>query len=104
MESLSKLYAEDCKLMPTGCDTLVGRQAVVDTFSKEFQSGFVKVILQTSEVGGCADDKSCAYEPGHYTFLDKDGKQLDYGKYVVIWKRVDGELKLYVDMFNSNSA
>ena len=48
-------------------------------FSGEFKQGFVKVILKSDEVGP-GDAKDAAFEYGHYTFCDKDDKELDYGK------------------------
>ena len=52
-------------------------------FSKEFEQGFVKVVLKSGEVGP-GDAKDAAFEDGHYTFCDKDGKELDYGKLVFL--------------------
>ena len=45
MESLSKLYAEDCKLMPTGCDTLVGRQGILIHFFPHWEICHKKTSL-----------------------------------------------------------
>ena len=53
--------------------------AAHDMFSGEFKQGFAKVILKSDEVGP-GDAKDAAFEYGHYTFCDKDDKQLDYGK------------------------
>lgn len=34
--------------------------------------------------------------------LDKDGKQLDKGKYIVLWKKEEGKWKLFRDCYNSD--
>ena len=39
---------------------------------------------------------------GEYALLDKAGKTLDRGKYIVIWKQEGGDWKLLRDMFSSN--
>eukprot|EP00112_Aurelia_sp_Birch-Aquarium-sp1_P006211 Seg169.18 transcript_id=Seg169.18/GoldUCD/mRNA.D3Y31 product="hypothetical protein" protein_id=Seg169.18/GoldUCD/D3Y31 len=79
IKGVSQLYTEDCKIMCAGCDTLVGRQAVVDLFSKEYADGAVKLTLAAGEVAPL-DASTCAYEIGCYKFDDKDGKEVDNGK------------------------
>jgi ketosteroid isomerase-like protein len=34
--------------------------------------------------------------------MDKDGKQIDKGKYIVLWKKEDGKWKLFRDCYNSD--
>lgn len=40
-------------------------------------------------------------EAGRYTLRDKYGNILDIGKYLVVWKKVDGKWKAHRDMFNT---
>jgi ketosteroid isomerase-like protein len=41
-------------------------------------------------------------EEGVYEIKTKDGKQLDKGKYIVLWKKEDGKWKLHRDISNSD--
>jgi len=41
-------------------------------------------------------------EEGVFEINLKDGKQIDKGKYVVVWKKEDGKWKLYRDMSNTD--
>ena len=41
-------------------------------------------------------------ETAHYEMYGADNKLLDKGKYVVVWKPVNGEWKLYRDIWNSS--
>ena len=41
-------------------------------------------------------------ELGTYTIATRDGKQLDIGSYVVVWKKTSDGWKLHWDIFNSN--
>lgn len=41
-------------------------------------------------------------EEGEFTFMDKNDKFLDKGKYIVLWKKEDGEWKLFRDCYNSD--
>ena len=50
-----------------------------ELFTKDFEQGLVKVLLKTDEIGP-GDAANAAYEYGHYTFFDKDDKEVDHGK------------------------
>ena len=41
-------------------------------------------------------------EVGVYTFTDDKGVVFDKGKFIVLWKNVDGKWKLFRDIFNSD--
>jgi ketosteroid isomerase-like protein len=41
-------------------------------------------------------------EEGEYTFMNNDNKELDRGKYIVLWKKENGEWKLFRDCYNSD--
>ncbi|XP_077983418.1 uncharacterized protein LOC144438245 [Glandiceps talaboti] len=101
MKGLSEVYTEDCKLMPQGTVTKTGRQSVEEIFSAVRSSGVAKVSLSTDEVGG-VEGGDTVFERGHYEMLKEDGSTADVGKYVVIWKKVNGVYHMDVDCFNSD--
>jgi len=41
-------------------------------------------------------------EVGSYSMTDKKGKEIDKGKYIVLWKMEDGKWKIHRDVFNSD--
>ena len=41
-------------------------------------------------------------ETGHYEIYAAENKLLDKGKYVVVWKSVNGVWKMYRDIFNTS--
>jgi ketosteroid isomerase-like protein len=43
-----------------------------------------------------------AYEVGKLTLKGEDGTVLDSGKYVVIWKRENGQWRLHRDIWNTS--
>ena len=49
-----------------------------------------------------AGNKDQLVETGRYEIYDAQNKMLDKGKYVVVWKPVNGEWKLFRDIFNSD--
>ncbi|XP_078695151.1 uncharacterized protein LOC144924079 isoform X4 [Branchiostoma floridae x Branchiostoma belcheri] len=96
----TKLYTEDCKVMAPGSDTEYGRDGAEKAFVGAWAGGVKAVELKTEEVGPMGSD--VIYERGTSTSKKADGSVADEGKYIVIWKKVDGEWFMYIDIFNSS--
>ena len=62
-------------------------------------AGIKSIELKTTEVEGLGDT---AVEVGSFTLFAKTGATIDQGKYLVLWKRVDGAWRLHRDCWNSN--
>jgi len=97
--ALASLYAKDGAVMPAGSEPVRGTQAIAKFWQGALASGVAAIELKTVEVYG---QGATATEVGEYVLQDKAGKQLDRGKYIVIWRRQDGEWKLLRDMFSTN--
>jgi len=93
------LYAEHGQLMPPNSEVLKGRQAIGEYFESAIDSGLGSVQLETSELDIYG---SMAVEIGRYQFHEKNDKQIDVGKYIVIWQFVNGKWCLFRDIFNSD--
>ncbi|XP_078694198.1 uncharacterized protein LOC144923496 [Branchiostoma floridae x Branchiostoma belcheri] len=102
MKGLAKLYTENCKVMAPGSDTEFGRDGVEKAFSGTWAGGVRDVGSKTEEVGPMGSD--VIYERGTSTIKTEDGTVADEGKYVLIWKKVDGEWFIHIDIFNSSKA
>ncbi|XP_064615633.1 uncharacterized protein LOC135479667 isoform X2 [Liolophura sinensis] len=98
--AISRMYTEDCHLMPSGEKAMDGHKAVLDIFSKLPGLGVDSVTLTTKEVIPMNDT---AIERGDLVLVDSSSTIVDTGKYVVIWKRIQGEPMLYIDIWNSDS-
>jgi len=75
------------------------RSAIQTHYSIVMSAGANKLGLITTGLWG---DEEMVVEEGEYTFRDKDGNQLDKGKYIVLWKPEDGKWKLFRDCYNSD--
>ena len=97
--ALVNLYTEDAKWMNPNAPSVIGKQALTSELSKLLNAGIGSAKLNTTDVWG---DENYVTEEGNYVLNAKDGSQIDKGKYLVLWKRVDGKLMFFRDMFSSD--
>lgn len=95
---VAALYTADAMLLPPGGEPVTGREKVLAYWQQDMAGG-AQVKLETKEVHGHGDG---AVEVGGYVANAEDGTHLDHGKYVVVWKKVDGSWKLHRDIWNSS--
>lgn len=96
---VANCYTADAQLLPPQAAFVEGTEAIQQFWQSGIDSGAKEFALTTVEVRGWDDE---AYEVGTYTMSGGGGETLDAGKYIVIWKRVDGQWKLHRDIWNSN--
>ena len=77
---------------------MIGR-AAIEAFWADFQAGGIGGEIKDTEVYAHGDD---GYTVGAYTVTDAGGATIDEGKYVVIWRHVDGKWQMHRDIWNSN--
>jgi ketosteroid isomerase-like protein len=96
---IANLYHSDAKMLGQSMPIASGKAAIQTAFSQMLGMGINGATLTSSEVYGTEDLVS---EVGTYSLTDKDGKEIDKGKYIVLWKMEDGKWKLFRDCFNSD--
>ena len=97
---VAALYTEDGQLLPPNAGPATGRAAVQAFFQAAMDMGIKSALLTTVEVEGHGDT---ATEVGRIKLFGEGEQELDQGKYLVIWKNVDGQWMLYRDIFNSSN-
>ena len=95
--AVAAIYAEDGALMPPNSDTVIGR-AAIEAFWADFQASGISGEIKDTEVYAHGD---VGYKIGTYTVTDPGGATIDEGKYVEIWRHVDGKWQMYRDIWNS---
>ncbi len=96
---IANLYTENGQLLPPNAGFLTGREAVQAVWQSILDMGAKEIKLDIVELEGYGDT---AIETSTYTLYDESGQQLDKGKYIVIWKQLNGQWQLYRDIFNSS--
>jgi len=103
--AIEALMAPDALLLAPGAPPVQGPKAVAAIW--ESWGALPNVAI---DFGGTfaevADSGELAYDYGTYTFAF-DGEQGPFkenGKYIVVWKKIDGAWKIAADIFNNNGA
>ena len=95
---LANLFTSDGKMMMPGSPSVVGREAITATVAMFMKMKIVRKA-QTIEVWGNDD---LLVEEGVASLFDQKGVELEHAKYLVVWKKEDGQWKLFRDMWNSD--
>ena len=101
--AIAQLYAEDGMVMPANEPATRGRDAI-----RKWWDGAMKMpgydLSFSPEQILVSSSGDMALDRGTYRFraTPPQGAIDDTGKYVVVWRKVDGEWKVAVDIFNSD--
>ena len=97
---MAELYTENAEFLPPNAETVKGKPAIKELFQSIMDSGVKSIKLITGEV---EQHRDTAIEVSKAEFYGQGGQKLDDAKYIVIWKRENGEWKLHRDIFNSST-
>ncbi len=96
--ALAALYTSDAKVMAPGAEPVSGTAAIKAFFTADVANG-AKNTLKLEDVVASGD---VAIETGGWVAQDANGKHLDHGAYMTLYKKVDGGWKIYRDTWNSS--
>ncbi len=97
-EALSMFYTIDAKLFPANGELVVGREAIKAFISEDLATASSEILFETISAYGYGD---MAIEEGKYK-VNVGSQEVDMGKYIVTWKKEDGQWKLHQDIWNSD--
>ena len=97
--ALADCYAVDAKFMNPNDKSVEGRPAIQKTFGQWFKGDMPQIKLNLVELWG--DENTLTVEDA-WTMTDKDGKVVDEGKSIEVYKKEDGTWKYIRDCYNSN--
>lgn len=96
--ALTALYTPDAKVMAPGGAPASGTAAIKALFAADVAAG-AQNTLTLADVVGFGD---FALETGGWVANAADGKHLDHGTFMTLYKKVDGGWKIYRDTWNSS--
>lgn len=99
-DAIANAYTEDGKIMPAGPKIIEGRAAIKERWilPEGVSVPYHKIMPEEITIIG-----DTAYDIGYYEGRTRraSGEESGWqGKYVIIWKKVDGDWKIYVDIWN----
>ena len=100
--AVAEYYTEEAKRLPPNSPMIVGRGSIQAIYQASFDAGVGDLRITVIELSVSGD---MAHEVGKYTDTTQpdEGEAIsDSGKYVRIWKRVNGSWKVDVLIFNSS--
>ncbi len=105
IDGAMEFFANDAVLMPAHTPAIEGKQAIEAWFESWLPNPAVSSTFAPESVE-VASSGEFAYDRGNYQFLMETDEGLirDSGKYLIVWKKVDGEWKALLDISNSDLA
>lgn len=100
LDAIVNSYMEDGKIFPNNTSIMEGQMALRKYWKAAVGTTILHHELQPVEVNVVG---KVAYDYGYYQgkTKQKDGRISEWkGKYVVVWKKVDADWKMYLDIWN----
>lgn len=97
-DALAEAYTEDAQVLPPGAPLIEGRAAIRTFYRNEFESGTEAADFDAREIIVFGD---VTYRQGVYSAAVPGGGT-EYGKFIQLWKKVDGVWKLHRSMWSAN--
>lgn len=98
-EQAASVYLPDATIYPSGAPTVTGRKAIGDFLAGVGDLGVAELVLDTVDVDF---KKTLAVESGTWKTKGPDTKVLSRGRYLVVWKKVDGAWRIWRDIWNED--
>ena len=91
-------YSQDAWILPPNSEAVKGND--IPAFWGSFiRMGVKDLKMIIDDISGSEDQIA---ETGRYEIYGAENKLLDQGKYIVVWKPVNGSWKMYRDIFNTS--
>lgn len=101
--AIAELYTEDGTVMPPNAPIGKGRAAIQQTWASMIGTpGFELAIVPEEILVSSSGDMALDRGTYRVTVAPDGTAQTDTGKYVVVWRKIDGEWKAAADIFNSD--
>ena len=99
-ENIGNAYTEDAKIFPNGKPIIEGKEEIINYWKtpEGYSTPYHKITPQEIKIMG--DE---AYDYGLYEGRSQNpnGEESSWkGKYVIVWKKINGDWKVYLDIWN----
>jgi uncharacterized protein (TIGR02246 family) len=98
--AMVNIFARDARVLPPNADPVIGRPAIERMTSDYLTYGITEFREETTAFYGNAD---MLIDEGTYVMVYGKVPVRENGKYVNIWRREDGNWRIYSNMWNTNA-
>jgi len=93
------IYTQDAKVFPPNSDAVIGRPAIAVATSLYLNMDIKEFREETTAFYGNED---YLIDEGNYIFIYGKDNTIEKGKYLNVWKKEDGDWKIFTNMWNTN--
>ena len=99
-DKLTSFYSTDGKIFPAGSDIIVGHKAIKNKWIMPKGTKILSHKVTPKEIKVIND---YGYDYGYYEGSSSRKKEVFHfkGKYVIVWKKVNDDWKIYLDIWNN---
>ena len=98
---LGNLYTSDAKLMGHGRPSIEGRDNIVKELEEFIREKITGSNFTTTGIWG---NDELIVEEGTGIFSYENGNIVSRGKYLLVWKKIEGKWRIFRDMYNSDGS
>lgn len=97
---IAALYSEDAQLLPPDQEIVEGRAAIQEFFARTNPPGSADIEIATVETHVFGD---YAHRQGSFLLKGPEGAAVAAGKFLELWKKMDGRWLIHRDMWSANA-
>lgn len=98
---LNRIFTDDARVLPPNSDIVTGKKAISQLNTDWVNYGIHEFEEVSTSFYGNAE---YVIDEGTYRLIYGDDNIVDSGKYINIWKSIDGEWKIYSNIWNTSLA
>jgi ketosteroid isomerase-like protein len=99
IETIGTLYGDDAKILPPNMDMIEGKDTIQKFWQGALEMGIKSYQPEILEVESSGN---LGFFVGKYTLYGNENQVINKGKFLTVFKNIDGEWKVYRDIFNSS--
>jgi ketosteroid isomerase-like protein len=102
-DKIVAMYATDGMMMPPDVPAAVGRDGMHDYLVKDIAASKAAGISLSIGNDTAGTSGNLGWHAGTFAVHDKDGKTLGTGKFVEVWKKINGQWLIIRDIWNNDA-
>jgi ketosteroid isomerase-like protein len=98
--TIDDMFTDDAKVLPPNADPVIGRKAIDELTAEYIGYTISEFREETTDFYG---NEQFLIDQGNYVLTYGKDSTVERGKYLNVWKMVDGEWKIYSNIWNANA-